>query len=77
MYTFKITDKNGKCAEYKHIIKASYIIPVPDAKETVIEGEDLFTYKYKNYYDLYLYSESESFTLFKNAISTINVIKEN
>lgn len=77
MYTFEITDKNGKCTEYKHIIKVSYTAPIPGEKETIIEGEDLFTHKYKNYYDLYLYSENESFTIFKNVISAIKVTKEN
>ena len=39
MYTFKITDKNGECKEYNHIIKVCYTAPVPGAKEVVIEGE--------------------------------------
>ena len=38
MYTFKITDKNGKCKEYNHIIKVCYTAPVPGAKEIVKRG---------------------------------------
>ena len=41
-YTFEITDKDGNCTEYKNIQKACYTIPVPNAKETVVEGDDLF-----------------------------------
>ncbi len=77
MYTFKITDKNGKAEEYCHIIKACYTMPVPDAKETVIEGETLFTHRYKTSCDLYLYSENEAFTISKKNISIIHVVKEN
>ena len=35
MYTFKITDKNGECKDYNHIIKVCYTAPVPGAKEVV------------------------------------------
>lgn len=76
-YTFKIKDKDGKCTEYKHIIKACYTIPVPGATETVVEGEDLFTHRYKPHYDLYLYSENEAFTISKRAMAVIEVVKEN
>ena len=37
MYTFKITDKNGECKEYNHIVKVCYTVPVQGAKEVVIE----------------------------------------
>lgn len=77
MYTFKITDGNDKCTEYNHIVKACYTIPLLDTKETVVEGEDLFTHRYKTSCDLYLYSENEAFTISKKNISIIQVIKEN
>nr|DAE06926.1 MAG TPA: hypothetical protein [Siphoviridae sp. ctL0q1] len=48
-YTFEITDKDGNCTEYKNIQKACYTIPVPNAKETVVEGDDLFSHRYKTY----------------------------
>lgn len=76
MYTFKITDKNGECKEYNHIVKVCYTVPVPGAKETVIEGEDIFTYQYKTCYDLHLYAEKEAFTVSNREISVINVVKE-
>ena len=76
MYTFKITDKNGECKEYNHIIKGCYTAPVPGAKEVVIEGEDIFTYQYKTCYDLHLYAEKEAFTVSNREISVINVVKE-
>lgn len=77
MYTFEITSPNGECKEYKHIIKVCYKIPVPNATETVIEGENIFTYRYKTSYDLYLYSENEAYTISKRELSIIKVIKEN
>lgn len=76
MYTFKITDKNGECKEYNHITKVCYTVPVPGAKEVVIEGEDIFTYQYKTCYDLHLYAEKEAFTVSNREISVINVVKE-
>lgn len=77
MYTFKITDGNGKVEEYHNIIKACYTIPVPDTKETIITGDDLLTHRYRTSCDLYLYSENESFVISKKNISIIHVIKEN
>ena len=76
MYTFKITDKNGECKEYNHIIKVCYTAPVPDAKETVVEGEDIFTHQYKTYCNLHSYAENEAFTVSSREISVINVVKE-
>ena len=75
-YTFEITDKDGNCTEYKNIQKACYTIPVPNAKETVVEGDDLFSHRYKTSYDLYLYSPMEAYTVAKRNISIIKVTKE-
>ena len=77
MYTFKITDKNGEEKEYKHIIKACYTEPVRDAKEIVIEGEDILNHRYKTYCNLHLYAQNEAFTVSSRELSIINVIKEN
>lgn len=75
-YTFEITDKDGNCTEYKNIQKACYTIPVPNAKETVVEGDDLLSHRYKTSYDLYLYSPTEAYTVAKRNISIIKVTKE-
>lgn len=79
MYTFKITNGDGKTVEYEHIIKVVYFTIGGDLrkKENTIEGKDIFEHKYEPSYDLYLYSEKEAFTISKKNISIIQVIKEN
>lgn len=78
MYTFKITNENGECTEYQHIIKVSYNIPNINTgtKEVILEGNDIFEHKYKTSYDLYLYSEKDAFTISKKVIEIIQVSKE-
>lgn len=79
MYTFKITDGNGKVEEYNHITKVIYCTVGDDlhTKENVFEGDVIFEHTYPTSYDLHLYSENEAFTISKKNISIIQVIKEN
>ena len=37
MYTFKITDKNGECKEYNHIVKVCYTVPVQVQKKQLLK----------------------------------------
>lgn len=79
MYTFKITDGNGKVEQYCHIIKVIYNTVGSDlhTKENVFEGTAIFEHTYPTSYDLHLYAENEAFTISKKNISIIQVIKEN
>lgn len=74
MYTFKITNKDGKTQDYNHINKVYY--GHKGISEYNLEGENIFDHQYSTGYDLHLYSENNAFTISKSEIAIIEVIKE-
>lgn len=74
MYTVSIQDSKGGYLEFEHIIKITYSNSLGN---TTLEGEDIFTHMYPTHYDLHLFSETDAYTVSKDAIKFIQVSKEN